>query len=87
MSKPAPHPVDAYIAQRKTLEPGFTKQKFCEEIGFGATQLWRLVTGDENVGISIFEAIERATGGELSAVDLFAHYQSQRRAAPAAPAA
>lgn len=79
MSKREPHPVDAYILRRKAEDPGFTKQKFCDEIGFGPTQLWRMISGDDNVGISIFEAIERVTGGELTAVDLFSRYQERRR--------
>ncbi len=71
------HPLKAWVARQT---PKLTMLAFAGEVGCHVITLRRLMNG-EDVSRELFEDIERATNGELRAVDLYAHYDAQRKAA------
>lgn len=78
------HPLKIWLAKQ---EPRLTMVQLAERIGVHPITLRRLVSAHESTSRELFEKIETATGGELSAVGLFAFYQSQRTQARAKPGA
>ncbi len=71
------HPLKIWLARQ---EPRLTMGQLAERIGVHPITLRRLVSAHESTSRELFEKIETVTGGELSAVGLFAHYQAQRTA-------
>jgi DNA-binding transcriptional regulator YdaS (Cro superfamily) len=57
--------------------------EFAARIGISRIHLGRLMRAQGNFSTDIFEAIERETAGELTAIELFAHYSEQRAASRA----
>jgi hypothetical protein len=52
--------------------------EFAKRVGVSRIHLGRLMRADGNFGMNIFDACERASNGELKALQLIAHFQKQR---------
>lgn len=69
------HPLKDWLAKQT---PKRTMKGFAEELGVHDITLRRLVNAEDSVQRDLFEKIQVATGGELTAVDLYRLYLEQR---------
>ena len=75
------HSIDRYVAGRRSDDPNFSKTSLARLVGCSRGAIYRIINGSDEVSTDLFERIERATGGELNAVDLFAEWRAVREAA------
>lgn len=73
------HPLKDWLAKQT---PPKSMKGFADEVGVHVITLRRLVNAEDSVQRDLFEKIERATGGELQAVELYRLYLAQRSGAP-----
>jgi DNA-binding transcriptional regulator YdaS (Cro superfamily) len=69
------HPLKDWLARQT---PPLKVKEFAERLGVHPIKLRRLFNAENSVSRKIFEDIEAATEGELTAVDLYVHYRRQR---------
>lgn len=69
------HPLKDWLSKQSPRKP---MKAFAAEIGVHDITLRRLVNAEDSVQRDLFEKIERATGGELQAVELYRLYLEQR---------
>lgn len=74
-----PHPVYRYIQARQLGDPAFGVTAFCDMCGISRTSYYRLIEGAEDVGNALFEKIETATRGVLTATELYAAWLHAKR--------
>lgn len=74
------HPIRTWCARQS---PPVRIGDFARRIGITRTHLGRLMRAEGNFKLSMFEAVEGATGGDLQALDLIAHFHKQRDLAKA----
>lgn len=79
------HPIDEFIAARRVDDPGFNKGKFADLVESDRSTIHRLMSGHDSVSNDLMEKIEQRTG--ISAVALFAAWQTAKKARHAAEAA
>ncbi len=74
------HPLKDWLASRS---PRQTMKGLADKIGVHHQTLRRLVNAEDSVQRDLFEKIERATDGDLKAVELYRLYLEQRGGAAA----
>lgn len=75
---PRVHPIDRFIADRRVSDPKFSKQAFAALVGVSRNAIYRVIHGDDAVSTDLLEKIEKATGGAIGAVELFAAWKAAR---------
>lgn len=69
------HPIRAWCARQ---EPAVTLSAFARRLEISRIHLGRLMRGDGNFKLDLFQRIENVTGGELKSLDLIAFFQTQQ---------
>lgn len=80
------HSIDRFIAARRASDPKFSKTSFAELVGVSRGAIYRVIRGSDEVSTDLFEKIERATDGALTAINLFAEWHAVRESARKAAA-
>lgn len=73
-----------FIANRRATEPRYSIAAFAKECGCARQLIYRVLTGDPEVGKNAFERIEKATG--IPAEDLYGDWLAEKKKRAAAPA-
>lgn len=79
MNDAIPHPIQRYISARQLSDPDFGVTAFCEHCEISRTTYYRLLQGAEDVGNAVFEKLEAATKGVLTAQELYAAWLHAKR--------
>lgn len=79
-------PENSGLIDRYCATEGITLKQFEERAEVSRTALYRIRTGDPEVSTAIFDKIDKATKGAVSAVALFAEWHARRQAARPATA-
>jgi hypothetical protein len=74
------HPIRTWCARQS---PPVRIGDFAKRLGISRIHLGRLMRAEGNFKLSTFEEVERATGGDLQALSLIAHFHKQRELAQA----
>lgn len=69
------HPIRTWCRRQS---PPVPIGEFARKIGISRIHLGRLMRADGNFKMSTFEACERETRGQLTALELIAHFQKQQ---------
>lgn len=69
------HPIRDWCSRQT---PRVRLGAFAKKLGISRIHLARLMRGDGNFKLSLFDEIERVTGGELNALTLIADFQKRR---------
>lgn len=75
----AAHPFERYIAFRQLTDPKFTVIAFCEACDISRAAYYRILNGADDVGTDMFQKIETATRGAITAQELFAAWLFAKR--------
>lgn len=78
-SQTVPHPIQRYISARQLGDPEFGVTAFCQLCEISRTTYYRLLQGAEDVGNAVFEKLETATQGVLTAQELYAAWLHAKR--------
>lgn len=74
-SPPMQHPIRQWCARQ---DPPVKIADFAKRVGISRIHLGRLMRADGNFTLNTFNACERASRGDLKALELIAHFQKQR---------
>ena len=69
------HPIRAWCSLQS---PPILIGDFAKRVGISRIHLGRLMRAQGNFTLDTFDAIARASNGELKALELIAHFQKQR---------
>lgn len=69
------HPIRAWCLRQ---DPPVTLGAFARRLDISRIHLGRLMRGDGNFKLDLFQRIEAVTGGELKSLEMIAHFQTQQ---------